>query len=187
MKEFKRILNKVLSVILALTLVFAGYVLVTVLRTEKGKVPAIFGYSFLQVATGSMEPTIPTGSIIVVKHVDAQTVQTGDVICFYSSDPAIEGVPNTHRVVDITKGDGQIAFTTMGDAIGVKDPYPVFADQLVGVYQRSLSIGKFVDVLHSRYFFFFALLIPLCIVIFVELLRVKKIAEKKEESDAKDS
>ncbi len=42
------------------------------------------------------------------------------------------------------------------------------------------------DILHSKLFFFFALLVPLCIVIFVELMRVKKIAEKKEQSHEKE-
>ena len=41
-----------------------------------------------------------------------------------------------------------------------------------------------MKVMQSQYFFFFALLIPLCVVIFFEFLHVKKvIAQKKEDKE----
>ena len=160
---------------------FAGYIFVTVMRAGKDTVPSVFGFSFLQVATGSMEPTIETGTMIVVRQTDAAAIKVGDVICFYSSDPTIHGIPNTHRVVRIEEENGRTAFITMGDAIGVEDPYPVYPEQLIGKYVRGIAVHNITQVMHSPYFFFFALLVPLMAVIFVEVLRVKKSAEEKRE------
>ena len=181
MKKFINILNRILTVLLVAVLALSGYVFVKSVRAGKDRVPSVFGFSFMQVATGSMEPTIPTGSLIIVRDTDANAVQVGDVITFYSSDPLIAGKPNTHRVVEIRQDNGQPVFTTRGDATPQDDPYPVYASQLIGVYKCNIAIGNFVKILHSPYFFFFVLVVPLIAVIFAEFLRVKKAAEEKRE------
>ena len=58
-KKTVAVINRIFSFILIAVLLFAGYVFLKVMRTPKNEVPSVFGYSFLQVATGSMEPTIP--------------------------------------------------------------------------------------------------------------------------------
>ncbi|MBQ7541337.1 MAG: signal peptidase I [Clostridia bacterium] len=181
MKKIVKVLNTALTVVMIAVLLFAGYVFVTVLRVDKGKVPSVFGFSFLQIATGSMEPTIPTGALIMVRQTDAAEIREGDVICFYSTDPMIAGMPNTHRVTQITTENGTIRFITKGDAADEEDPYPVYPDQLVGVFVRILPIQNLAQILHSPYFFFFALLVPLTAVIFVEVIHFKKSAEEKKE------
>lgn len=180
MKTVVKVFNRIISFLLVVVLLLAGYVFVTVLRSGKDKVPSIFGLSFLQVATGSMEPTIPTDSLIIVRKTEPTAVQVGDIICFYSTDPKIYGKPNTHRVVEITQDEG-LTFITQGDASELRDEYTVSADRLVGVYLKHFQLSKVMSILHNPYFFFFALLVPLCAVIFFELLHVKKVAEEKAE------
>lgn len=186
MKKLSKIINYTLTVFLILVLAFAAYVFVVVFRSGPTHVPSVFGYSFLRVATGSMEPTIPTGSLIIVRKTAPEAVRTGDVICFYSEDPSIEGIPNTHRVVAVEGSGDNLVFTTQGDAIDMADPYPVHADHLVGVFLKALQIGKALDVIHSPVFFFFVLLVPLSVVIVFEVLRVKRLAQKEKpgEDDA---
>ena len=186
MKKAVSVINRLISILLVLVLLFAGYVFITAMRAGKDKVPSVFGLSFLQVATGSMEPTIPTHSMIIVRRADAAEVKVGDVITFYSSDPLIEGVPNTHRVTAITEENGAPVFTTRGDAGIQDDPYPVYANQLIGIYVRHFNVGKLPDILHNRYFFFFVLLVPLSIVIMLEVVRVKKTAEENAEKQKEE-
>ena len=174
------VLNRIFSVVLIAVLLFAGYVFITVMRAGKNKVPAVFGLSFLQVATGSMEPTIPAGAVIVVHKTDASDVKVGDIITFYSPDPAILDMPNTHRVTAIREKNGATFFTTKGDAGVQDDPYEVRGERLIGVYKTQFSIGKIAQIVHSKVFFFFAMLIPICVVISVEFLRVKKLTEERE-------
>lgn len=81
--------------------------------------PRLAGIKTFVVISGSMEPAIPVGSMVYSKEVDPKTLETGDVIVFYSSNAPQGGgtgdvIPVTHRVVlnDTTNGE----ITTKGDA-----------------------------------------------------------------------
>ena len=82
--------------------------------------PRLAGIKTFVVISGSMEPAIPVGSMVYSKEVDPKTLETGDVIVFYSSNDVQGGagagdvIPVTHRVVlnDTTNGE----ITTKGDA-----------------------------------------------------------------------
>ena len=88
----------VVSVILVLSIILCVYVAIQVM--SRGYVN-LFGYSLFRVVTGSMEPTIPTGSLILMKHVDMDVIELEDIICFKAQDTAIFGKMMTHRVVEI--------------------------------------------------------------------------------------
>lgn len=141
----------------------------------------MFGYSLLKVSTGSMEPTLQTGSIIIVKATDADDIKTGDIICFYSRDPNIYGIPNTHRVNEITEDNGRRVFVTKGDANYEVDEYLVYDEDIVGAYVTDITASeKVASVIASRYFYFFVLLIPLCLVVFFEAMNVSKAVRDKK-------
>lgn len=72
--------------------------------------------------TGSMSPTIPAGSVAVVKESAATSISVGDVV---TVDRAGE-LPVTHRVTSITAGrsDDARVITMRGDANDVDDPQP---------------------------------------------------------------
>lgn len=73
---------------------------------------------------GSMEPSIPLYSVIVVEPVDPERIRTGDVITYQQPNEPERRV--THRVVGVERaGDGRPAFVTMGDSNEVRDPYRV--------------------------------------------------------------
>ena len=82
--------------------------------------PRLAGIRTYVVISGSMEPAIPTGSMVYSKEVDPKTLETGDVIVFYSNNAAPGGtdtkdiIPITHRVVSNDTAAGEI--TTKGDA-----------------------------------------------------------------------
>lgn len=85
-------------------------VLCIVLMTKPGKAPSVLGYTVLRVTTGSMAPTYEVDTLIVVKKTDPAEIREGDVISFYSLDPALDGAVNTHRVVSVEK-KGDATFT----------------------------------------------------------------------------
>ena len=82
--------------------------------------PRLAGIKTFVVISGSMEPAIPVGSMVYSKEADPKTLETGDVIVFYSSNApqggtgAGEVIPVTHRVVLNDTIAGEI--TTKGDA-----------------------------------------------------------------------
>lgn len=78
--------------------------------------------SLIMFRTGSMEPTIPAGSVAVVQEVDATEVSVGDVV---TVDRPGE-LPITHRVTSVSDGGspGERVITMRGDANEVEDPHP---------------------------------------------------------------
>jgi len=87
-----------------------------------------FGWHVDTVLSGSMEPAIPTGSILVSRPVSSDDIHIGDIITFSGSgrDRFI-----THRVTEIETTNG-IVFTTKGDANNAEDPFPVPAEKVEG-------------------------------------------------------
>lgn len=72
------------------------------------------------VPTGSMEPTIPRGSAIVVTPHAVKDVKVGDIIVFAAPET---GVTTVHRVVEIIDGEQGPMFSTKGDANDGPDPW----------------------------------------------------------------
>lgn len=64
------------------------------------------------VLSGSMEPTLSPGDVVIVNEVPTRDIERGDVITF-GGDATTP--PTTHRVVDITESSGERAFATKGD------------------------------------------------------------------------
>lgn len=76
------------------------------------ELPGVFGVKPAVVLSGSMEPAIETGDLILLRDTDPLALEKGDVICYLSSGKAV-----THRIVGITAGeDGRPRYVTQGDA-----------------------------------------------------------------------
>ncbi|HWJ09994.1 MAG TPA: signal peptidase I [Nocardioides sp.] len=113
-------------------------------------IPRIAGGTPYTVLTGSMEPDLPPGTLVVVRPVDAEDIALGDVITFQleSGKPTVA----THRVVAVgTRLDGEQVFTTQGDANGAPDRNPVRAVQVQGRLWYSVPyLGHLNSVLTGR-------------------------------------
>ena len=89
----------------------------------------LLGWQLQSVQSGSMAPTYPVGSLLVVGQVDPATVAPGSVIVF--RDPRDGARLVTHRVVSVAPGSS-LAFITKGDANATQDTGPVAADRVIG-------------------------------------------------------
>lgn len=80
-----------------------------------------FNITLIMFKTGSMSPTIPTGSLAVVREVPADSVEIGDVV---TVDRAEGELPITHRVVSATTAPdtGVTTLELKGDANAAPDP-----------------------------------------------------------------
>ncbi|MCL2595279.1 MAG: signal peptidase I [Promicromonosporaceae bacterium] len=74
-------------------------------------IPRIAGGDTFVIATGSMEPTLPVGTFVVIRPVETDDIEIGDIINFRRTPGATYTI--THRVVGI---DEYGNFTTRGDA-----------------------------------------------------------------------
>lgn len=132
------------------------------------------------------------GTLIVVKKTDPAEIREGDVISFYSSDPALDGAVNTHRVVNVKQEDNQWIYTTKGDGNNVADPYEVKSGDLIGkVIYDSLPFGKLSRLTANPLIFIPLILLPLVVILVTNLVRTislaGKIAKEEEERAVKEA
>lgn len=107
-------------------------------------VPAVTGSTPMTVLTGSMTPTYPPGTLIIVKPVDTDAITVGMPITYQLESG--KDVVITHRVVAVTSGsDGSTLFTTKGDANSVADEMPVRPVQVRGEVWYSIPYLGWVN------------------------------------------
>ncbi len=123
----KTILYVIVAIILviALTLIYKSY-------RYKGQVPDIFGYKFFIVVSGSMEPTINIGDVVVIK--DTENIKVNDIISFKMNGSVI-----THRVQEITTDEHGIKLITKGDANNTIDGADLLLSDIEGKYIFKIS------------------------------------------------
>jgi signal peptidase I len=85
--------------------------------------PKALGHQVLIVRSGSMEPAIMTGSVVIVQPVPPSALRVGDVITFEPPDGS--GRVMTHRIVGVLEEGQSPAFQTRGDANSTFDSLPV--------------------------------------------------------------
>ena len=128
----KNVFIKIINILSIFIIGAAVLILLNVVMTKSGDIPNVMGYSLFRVMTGSMEPTIPTDSVIVTHAVDASEIEVGDVVSYFSKDPTLMGAVNTHRVVDIYEEEGTVYYQTRGDANNAEDGSLVHYKNVIG-------------------------------------------------------
>ena len=96
-------------------------------------VPAVTRSTPYTILTSSMVPTMPPGTLVIVKPIDPQDIRIGTVVTYQldSGKPIVV----THRVVQIIEPNlpgGDPSFVTKGDANSVPDEKPVKPVQIRG-------------------------------------------------------
>ena len=126
LSKFLRVLADVMFILLA------GIVLITYL-------PGVIGFKSYRVLSASMEPEYHVGSLVYVKQVDVDSINTGDVITFHISESNLV----THRVVE--KDSIRGGFITKGDANEVNDGGLVTYDSVVGKVMFDIPLLGYVS------------------------------------------
>ena len=93
-------------------------------------VPRLAGVTPFTVLTGSMEPALDPGDVVLSASRAPLDVAPGDVVTFH--DPSRDGELVTHRVESMRRTDGMVTFVTKGDANDVSERWSVPVDGTVG-------------------------------------------------------
>ncbi|WP_235536117.1 signal peptidase I [Nocardioides sp. Root190] len=107
-------------------------------------VPRLAGATPYTVLTGSMRPSYPPGTLVVVKPVKTNEIKVGDVVTYQieSGKPTVV----THRVTEVAVGlDGKTVFSTKGDDNGSVDRDPVQPVQIQGKLWYSIPYLGYVN------------------------------------------
>lgn len=144
------------------------------------------GVSVKIVQSGSMEPAIQTGSIVVVKPVADYKVN--DVITFVFS-PA-DQIPTTHRIVEERIVAGASRYITKGDANEDRDPREVLERNIDGKVLLSIPfLGYLLDFVRQPLGFGLLVGIPAAYVVFEEATKIVsevRRARRKKESESSE-
>lgn len=132
------------------------------------------GIQSMVVLTGSMEPSISTGSVIFVTPADFY--QTGEAIAFKN----IQGITITHRIVEKLDQDGAIVFKTRGDANNSPDSELIPKSSVIGKQVFTVPyLGRLTAFLRTPIGFVALIIVPAIIFILGELITIKKEMEKQ--------
>ena len=93
----------------------------------------VLGYEPMAMKTGSMRKTIPVGSLVVDRPVAPSSLRVGDVISFRK--PIGEVGIDTHRIIEIQRSNGHVAYRTKGDSNSVPDPWAI-------VYEKHMEAHR---------------------------------------------
>jgi len=121
----RKIVKEVISVLIVIALL--SPILICVVA------PFFVGGFFSVIMSGSMEPAIPVGSIVVVKKVNPEDVKVGDVIAFETGESR-----TMHRVVEKVVENGSFYLRTKGDANEDPDPWIVKPEDICGALMLTM-------------------------------------------------
>lgn len=107
-------------------------------------IPAVAGGERFTVLTGSMDPTYPPGTLIVVVPVEPDELAVGMPVTYQlrSGEPTVV----THRIVASTQSaKGKRTYITRGDANDVPDEDPIVHEQIRGRVWYSIPYLGYVN------------------------------------------
>lgn len=140
----------------------------------------LFGYQMFVVKSGSMEPKIHTGSVVIGHKEDNYKV--GDVITFKGSNSK-DTV--THRIVEVDNNANGTTYQVKGDANETPDPSLVMGNNIVGKVKFTIPyLGYLIAFIRTIPGLIIFIIIPAIIIIAEEMgnikTEIKKIREEKE-------
>ncbi len=140
------------------------------------------GYRSLIVLSGSMEPAMPIGGVVITKAADPASIKVGDIITFtgtVSDSPEQNSPFVTHRVVEILNEGEGLSFVTKGDANNTTDVNPVAASRVVGRVVLVIPwLGYLSDFVRSFWGWLVMIVLPATIIVVWELFEIAQATKK---------
>lgn len=164
--------NIILAILLAIGLFIVGSLL-----------PIKNNYRILSVMSGSMEPAIKTGSVVVI--FPQKNYDTSEIITFRQFRQNEETF-TTHRLAAIEQKDGKTVYKTRGDANEEDDFEPIEPSSVVGKVVLGIPyLGYAISSIKSLPGLLLIIVIPAAIIIYEQVKVVheeaKQILKKKVE------
>lgn len=114
-----RILLSLLFALLAITILAVGLA---------ARLAPLAGYELFAIRSGSMQPAIPVGSLVVIATAPEEPIAAGEAVAYRLPNGAVV----THRVVERVDAEAGSFLQTKGDANADPDPSLVPAEWVIG-------------------------------------------------------
>lgn len=132
--------------------------------------PITGNFKVLVVQSGSMEPAIHMGAVVMVKPMAEYRI--GDIITFGQITKT--KAPTTHRINDIKVVDSQPIYITKGDANNAPDVKEIKKSEIIGKVLFSVPYAGYAVAAAKKPFgFMLIIVVPAIIVIYDEILKIR--------------
>jgi len=149
--------------VFSLLVVVAGIVAISALN-----IPG--SYKLLVVQSGSMEPQIKLGSVVLVKP--APEYGLNDIITY--RDAENQKITITHRIVSIDELEDGKLFITKGDANDAQDSKRITQESIIGKVDTSIPyVGYLVAFARTQTGLITLIVIPATLIIYSESMNIK--------------
>ncbi len=137
------------------------------------------GYTLIVIKSGSMEPTIKTGSALIVKKQD--DYKKNDIVTFINN----EGKIITHRIKTIFKtNDKETQYETKGDANNSVDMFLTRKSAVIGKVILALPyFGYLIGFLKSKIGIIILIIIPALYIIYQESVKIYKEVKSRKKTE----
>ena len=135
---------------------------------------------FLTVLSGSMDPAIKTGSVVMIKPVKEYKI--GEVVTFITNTKNQQSV--THRIHDMKVEGGEVIYITKGDANNAPDQRELKKKDIIGKVLFSIPFfGYAVDFAKKPIGFALIIIIPTIAIISEEIIKIYNEIKKKKKNE----
>ena len=181
MKKLNKVWFVFINIILAI-IIFLGLLLLVSFLPMKNN------FRILAVTSGSMQPAIKVGSIVVVQPI--KNYKVGDIISFNSGVTKKDNT--THRIVEIKGSGNNQTYVTKGDANKTNDQKEVPISKVIGKKIFTIPfVGYLLVYIKTLPGLILLIIIPATIIIYDEFTKIKNEAisiknKRKEKRNAKN-
>lgn len=140
--------------------------------------PGFMGYTPLVVESDSMTPFFTKDDLVIIRNGEEnQVYDNGTVICFESGNSYI-----SHRIVKVTKKEnGQLLYTTQGDANNTPDANPVNSSQILGSYVMNFKgLGGLLMFMQTPMGMICCVILPILLIFLLFYIPPKVVAAHKK-------
>ena len=122
------------------------------------------------IVSGSMQPELDIGDIVIVKEANPEMLKKDDIISFRKGQTVI-----THRVKEVVKSENKLEFVTKGDNNNAEDKDKVLDREIEGIVVNKIqNFGKIVLVLRDK-----TLIIIIVLIYYIFLMYDQSIQKRK--------
>ncbi len=178
-----KLINNIVYVILFL--IVASVLFVVILQRASNNDIALGGIRIFNIVSESMVPKYNIGDVLVVKSIEPQNIKVGDDIAYIGQESTFNQKIVTHQVIKIDYENGEYIFHTKGIANILEDPL-VHQNQVFGKVVYKIWILSLISkILSNVYVVFFGIFVPIVILIFWTILKLKGLVEVEEYEEIK--
>ena len=153
---------------------------VVILQRASNNAIALGGVRVFNIISESMIPKYNIGDVLVVKSIEPQNIKVGDDIAYIGQESTFNQKIVTHQVIKIDYENGEYIFHTKGIANILEDPL-VHQNQVFGKVVYKIWILSFISkILSNVYVVFFGIFVPIVVLIFWTILKLKGLVEVEE-------